>query len=340
MDRRAAMIVLALATPVAMASAQPRCGAGTSLSSPTCRGWAGLAELEEALSTELGSSSTPGARVNVDPVVCEPGATHFAIEVEVAGRTTRRTVDLADAPSAGRPRILALLISEMVRAACAPPPAASASSDVASNVPPASPPAPSPVASVTASPFPALGTSPKPTAMPPSSTASALVIGPSAVLDARAFPAFTAALVGGRAGVDVAYHRLGGSLDAVVVHGSTRDPLGSVGLTSYGVGVTVGALGGDGTRHRFGVRTDFLWTTASGESTRSDVITSEAGRMVITTAAEARIDLPLGDDVRGTFSLLAGGVLRGLYARSDERTAAGVAGPMMGIAVGGALKTF
>lgn len=343
MDRRVALITLALCAPSGVASAEPACGGGHSLTSQTCVGWAGLQELDEALSTELGPRAAPGVRVVVEPETCEPNATHFAIELGAGGKTSRKTIDLSDAPSAGRPRVLALLIAELARAMCSP------STDGAAVPAPIDERGPLPAPRTQqASPPPA------PPASSPStrgaitdpvphgaSEASSIALGASAAFDVRAFPSFSASLVGGRAGLDLGAARwLGASVDGVALHGSTRDLLGTVDLTSYGVGLTVGGRAGVGARHRFGLRTDFLWTTASGVTSRPDVVTSDAGRLAIMTGAEARLEFPIGDLVRGTASVLAGGVVRGLYGRVAERTAAGVAGPMVGIAIGLAIDAI
>ena len=163
-------------------------------------------------------------------------------------------------------------------------------------------------------------------------------LGASASFDVRAFPAFTAGLVGGRVGLDGALGRwAGASLDGVILRGSTRDPLGSVDLAAYGAGATLGVRSGSAPRARFGVRGDALWTVATGVPANADVVATSGARLVLTLGVEARLDVPLGEATYGTVSVLAGGVMRGLYGRADDRTAAGVAGPMVGVAVGGAL---
>lgn len=279
----------------------------------------------------------------MEPVVCDRVPTRFDVEVEpsATGKRIRKTIDLSDTAPGSRPRILALLVAEAARATCsdASSVVAAAASDSAGM---ASPPI---AGEQTSSPAPNPREPPPRPPLDPSSSRTPATAAPEppgfafavgGALDARAFPAYTAALLGGRVGVDATFaRRIAASIDGVVLHGSTRDPLGTVDLTSYGVGATLGLQRGGPTAGRFGVRSDVWWTVASGVPERTDVAASSAGRLLVALGAEARIDVPLGDRFHGTVSLLGGAVLRGMYAQADDRTTAGVAGPMMGISVGG-----
>ena len=341
MRRRIALTLVALAAPVAVASADDRCGRGFTLHATTCVDWAGRAELEEALFTELGRGAPPAFAVRVEPAVCEASPARFELEVKSAERaqTRTKTIDLSDTPAGGRPRVLALVVAELARGVCAsssvssdgsstaalPGTAAPASSSGATAVPP-EPPEPR---AAPDGPLPPRATLAPKTKLP-------VALGAAASVDARAFPAFTAGLLGGRAGLDATLGPwAAASLDGVFLRGSTRDPLGSVDLVAYGVGATFGARSQGPVRGRFAIRTDALWTTASGVPARTDIVATSGARLVLTVGAEARLDVPLGDRVRGSAAVLAGGVLRGLYGRADERTTTGVAGPMIGITVGG-----
>jgi hypothetical protein len=268
--------------------------------------------LEGHLAVELDRASAP-QRVEV----ARQGASLRVRLVYADESDERLVVDVTDVSDAAAPRVLALAIGEAARLHVARP----------ERAPPA--PSPSPVRPANVTP-----PAPSPTSPAPTSTlAPAVGMLVSASLSARAFGA--AGTVGFEPRLAIGLvHRSGfvAEVGGAYFAAGASDPLGDVRLHAVGASLAVAYERALASRVflRMGPRLDVGAAFGSGTPTGTALASSTSGALV-SLIGEAVVSVRLG--ARNPwllFAIDAGGVLRGIDLRADDRTPLAARGPTFG----------
>lgn len=264
--------------------------------------------LEGHLAVELDRATGP-QRVEV----ARQGGSLRVRLVYADGSDERLVVDVTDVSDGAAPRVLALAIGEAARLHVARPERAA---------PPAPPARP---ANVTP-------TAPAPTSLPPPSTPAIGVL-VSASLGARAFGA--AGNVGFEPRLAIGLvHRSGvvAELGGAYFTAGASDPLGDVRLHAVGASLAVAYERALASRVfvRAGPRLDVGVAFGSGTATSTALASSTSGALV-SLVGEGVVSVGLG--ARNPWLLVAidaGGVLRGIDLRADDRTPLAALGASFG----------
>jgi hypothetical protein len=253
-------------------------------------------------------------RVSIELDRCAASATNVTISIELGSRRSERTLALARLVSSARARAIAIAAAELVHGTPLDEPA-----PVTSPPPPAPPQPPPPPVVVAPSP------------PPPAPAVVAFAAGES-----RFFPEGDATMFGARLGVRVplvGWSAIG--VDAGALSGSADDPLGKVTLTLASVGLsalvvarTSGfdvALG-----PRFELGSGWFRGHALAATTLASTAVSPIALASLTAAASFRV----AGDLGATVAVDGGAAVYGFGARADDRSVAGMRGPMLSLRLG------
>ena len=319
------LFIVAVATASGTASAAepevvvPTAGATVRVVGPECGDPPlSVAEFVEALRVELAghgprccvtgadpASAGGELRVTLTVEPCDPNTDPIGVAVSESDgpSTIERSVSLADLPPAARPRALALVVAELLRAAARTPPPP----------PPAVPELQPPPA--------AAGDSPR------------LSAGADALL--RGYPTRGTVLLGAQLSVGVATTRWHATL---AVDGALGRPSVDLGAVTVGMVSAAGTAG-----PRFSVGRAALdvgaslsggWAWVRGEPDVAGVSAGSGGGFVAAAGVRLAVQAPATHWLRFHAAGEAGAVLRGLDADVDGRAAAGIAGAYVSIAAG------
>jgi hypothetical protein len=257
-----------------------------------------------------GATATAWLLVSVEVVPCSSDGQDVQVSVhgQSDGREVERTISLDDVVATARPRVLALVVAELIRSL------GQVAQDEAS-VPGAdfvqdSPPAPSPFV--------------RPVSL------SVHVEG-----ETRVVPTLDTTMWGGRARFTVPWHKLHLDVDVGFDYASAQDDLGEVLWRSASMGLGVGP--------RFssrmaildlGLRAELGWAWIHGEASFSGVRTRAGSDFVSNLGLRISVEVPAGMKVRPGIALEAGPVLHGMKGEVSSRPVVGMTGYYMLVALG------
>jgi len=271
--------------------------------------------LEAHLAVELEGASAP-SRIDIT----RHGSALLVRLVYADGSDERRTVDVTDVTESEAPRVLALAIGEAARLRV-----------------PSARPEPAPAAPVVAPPAP-----PSPPSAParraPSPPGEGTSLGArlGAAVGVRVFGGVPSAGVEPRITFGLAYGRVGAELGASYFTAGASDPLGELRLHAV-----MGALAAhyelplsERIALRAGPRLGLGAAFGSGTSTGAALASSTSGAMVTLVGHAALVVQPVAGAPWLELGLDAGGALRGLELRADDRAPLATTGATVGASLG------
>jgi hypothetical protein len=304
--------------------------------------WAGAA-WAELLRVELAADGTrvvvapggdpgaPGApRVRLEPDGCDSSTRSATLTLEAGAERTERAVDLAQVEPRARARVLALAAVEMIHASRArlalARAGAGAPQELRLRVEIAT------ISPSSQSPSSQTSEGERAPEHPPVAQSFALF----ATGEGRVFAQGSAGLFGARGGARLPL--LGWTalvIDAGVLLGAARDPLGDVNATLASVGLGVLATGG--TREiAFGVgpRVEVGLASFTGHAFAPTTIEASASSPLVLFSLSGAASFAIAGSWSGLFGLDVGTTLYSYGARADGRHVSDFAGPMLGSRLG------
>jgi hypothetical protein len=254
-------------------------------------------------------------RVTVDlvPCVAEWDVVRIGVKDSDGSQTTRRDISLSDVADEARPRALALAVAELIRAMGQEQPA---------TVKPSPKPPPPPT---------------QPILAPPLVPLVAFTLHLEA--EGRGVPMRDTMLWGGRLGVTAHRRILHADLDVGGAYSRVGSDLGDVLIGTATVGVGCGPRWQSrGAIIDLGLRAELGWAWIRGRTALPEVHTGSGAALISSVGLRAALEAPTQSTLRPRLALEGGGVLRGLTAQVDGRTAAGFDGYYLLFAIGAAFS--
>jgi len=308
------LLLTGMGTSLAASGVQPRLRA-IEVAAPTCKDEAfPMVPFLDSLRVELAGrgfvcctlvdpeSSPIGAevlRVSLEIAPCEPESPSVRIGIsDFQEAKVEHEVSLADVAATARPRALALAAAELIRSYGQLPPK---EAPVVSQEPVPPPPPPEPA------------------------MASRLAV--SAEGQIRLLPTRNTTLWGGRMRLTLPWRALYAQVDLGGDTTSAGTELGTVSLTTVGLGLGAGArFVGRSLILNLGPRFELGRAWIRGQANASEVGAGQGGGVVASLGLRAALETPAASRLRPGIALEGGGVLRGTKGESDGRTVLGITG--------------
>jgi hypothetical protein len=262
---------------------------------------------------ERSASALPDAaspRLSLELDHCAASAAQVTITLDVGPNRAQRTLALTQLVASARARAVAIAAAELVH---------STPLEVPERVAP--PPPPPPIA---------------PIVVPQKHMETPPSVAIFAAGEARLFPEGDATLFGARLGTRVplvAWTALG--LDAGAMFGSADDPLGTVKLTLASIGVSALAVARTrGFNLAIGPRFELGPGWFRGQALAPTTLASTAVAPIALASITAAASFRFAGDVGGVVALDGGAAVYGYGARADDRSVAGLRGPMLSVRLG------
>jgi hypothetical protein len=282
------------------------------------------------------------ATISLEASPCSEQARDIDVVIvdELTLKTVERRLSVDDLARGARARVLALAAAELLRASWSElrladtprgtlpvPPSVhlAVMADDAARVP-------------TAPPTPAAPVPPSPSTTPDEASRAAPFVRADVALESRFFPAYGTALVGPGVAVSLgaaARVPLRLQLGARALFGTSYDPLGSVAvhLVTGGAAVVLAHQAGP-VDVEVGPHLEVGWAQAAGSAATAGTTTGSGSAAVVDASVMLALRVTLGGPYWASIAGDAGEVIRGLNAEASGRRAAGVGGPVAGVAIG------